>query len=199
MLSRLKYAGIPREDLLLIYKLFIRSTAEYCSVVFHSALTQEQTKKIELIQSTSLKIILGCEYLNYESALKICSLDTLYQRRSDRMLNFAIKCTQDKFNKKLFPLNVNPKNKDHFLVNFARTNKYLNSTVPQCQRLLNLAVRRNPKMLTWENLRNQWHDSTFGKFGPPYLPHINVIITYILIYLMWMVIPRGSYHLHLNK
>ena len=108
MLSRLKYAGIPREDLLLIYKLFIRSTAEYCSVVFHSALTQEQTKKIELIQSTSLKIILGCEYTNYESALKICSLDTLYQRRSDRMFNFVIKCTQDKFNKKPFPLNVNP-------------------------------------------------------------------------------------------
>ena len=58
MLSRLKYAGISRDDLLLIYKLFIRSTAEYCSVVFHSALSQEQTKKIELIQSTSLKIIL---------------------------------------------------------------------------------------------------------------------------------------------
>ena len=146
MLSRLKYAGISRDDLLSIYKLFIRSTAEYCSVVFHGALTQEQTKKIELIQSTSLKIILGSEYFNYESSLKICSLDTLFKRRNDRMLKFAVKCTQDKFNKKVFPLNSNPKNKDHFIVNFARTNKYLKSTVPQCQRLLNFAAQRNPEM-----------------------------------------------------
>ena len=141
MLSRLKYAGILRDDLLLIYKLFIRSTAEYCSVAFHCALTQEQAKKIELIQSTSLKIILGSEYLDYESAMKLCCLDTLFQRRSDRMLKFSTKCTQDKFNKKMFPLNTNSKNKEHYIVNFARTNKYLKSTIPQCQRLLNSAAK----------------------------------------------------------
>ena len=55
MLSRLKYAGITKDDLLIIYKLFIKSTAEYCSVAFHSALTQEKTKKIELIQKQALK------------------------------------------------------------------------------------------------------------------------------------------------
>ena len=46
MLSQLKYAGISREDLLTIYKLFIRSVTEYCSVVFHSSLTQKQEQKI---------------------------------------------------------------------------------------------------------------------------------------------------------
>ena len=93
MLSKLKYAGIKREDLLNIYKLFIRPLTEYCSVVFHSALTQAQSKKIELVQSTCLKIILGSEYESYESALKICSLTPLYERRSKRMLTFALKCT----------------------------------------------------------------------------------------------------------
>ena len=109
MLSRLRYAGITKDDLLTIYKLFIRSTVEYCSVAFHSALTQEQTRKIELIQKTSLKIILGSEYDSYESALSSCSLDTLFKRRGDRMLKFSIKCTQDKFNKKIFPYNTNTK------------------------------------------------------------------------------------------
>ena len=146
MLSRLRYAGITKDDLLTIYKLFIRSTVEYCSVAFHSALTQEQTRKIELIQKTSLKIILGSEYDSYESALSSCSLDTLFKRRSERMLKFSIKCTQDKFNKKIFPCNTNTKNKEHFIVNFARTNKYLKSAVPQCQRLLNATAKENPDL-----------------------------------------------------
>ena len=62
ILSKLKYAGIKNGDLIDIYKLFIRSIPEYCSAVFHSSLTQQQVKKIEAIQSTSLKIILETDY-----------------------------------------------------------------------------------------------------------------------------------------
>ena len=40
ILSKLKYAGICIDDLITIYTLFIRSLTEYCSVVFHSSLTQ---------------------------------------------------------------------------------------------------------------------------------------------------------------
>ena len=145
MLSKLKYAGIKREDLLDIYKLFICPLTEYFSVVFHSSLTQAQSKKIELVQSTCLKIILGSDYENYNSALKICSLTPLHDRRSSRMLTFALKCTSDKFNKSIFPLNTNPNNKEAFQVNFARTNKYLKSAVPQCQRLLINFIRTNPE------------------------------------------------------
>ena len=129
LLSRLKYAGITKDDLLIIYKLFIKSNAEYCSVAFHSALAQEKTKKI-VDSETSPEIILGSEYISYESALSICSLDTLFQRRSDRMLKFSIKCTQDKFNKNIFPLNTNLQNKEHLIVNFARTNEYLRVQFP---------------------------------------------------------------------
>ena len=137
MLSKLKYAGINREDLLDIYKLFIRPMAEYCSVVFHTSLTQKQDRKIELIQSTCLKIILGSDFQDYDSALTLCSLTSLKERRKARMLNFALKCTQDKFNNTMFPLNNNPNNRETFQVNFARTSKYFNSAVPQCQRMLN--------------------------------------------------------------
>ena len=144
ILSKLKFVGIKREDLLDIYKLFIRSLAEYCSVVFHSSLTQRQAKKIELIQSTCLKIILGSDYKDYDSALKACNLSSLHNRRAQRMLKFALKCTQDKFNKSIFPLNTNQYNRELFEVNFARTNKYFHSAVPQCQRMLNYYYMKNP-------------------------------------------------------
>ena len=36
MITKLKYVGVSRDDLLDIYTLFIRSVTEYCAVVFHS-------------------------------------------------------------------------------------------------------------------------------------------------------------------
>ena len=58
MLTKLKYAGVEMEDLLEIYQLFIRSCAEYCSVAFHSSLTDTQSRSLERLQSTCLKVIL---------------------------------------------------------------------------------------------------------------------------------------------
>ena len=68
MITKLKYVGVSRQDLLDIYLLFIRRVIEYCSVSFHSSLTQDQTDKLERIQKTCLKVILGDEYEDYESA-----------------------------------------------------------------------------------------------------------------------------------
>ena len=140
ILNKLKYAGIKESDLLTIYKLFIRSVCEYCSVVFHSSLTQELDEKIEAIQSTALKIILAEKYTDYMSALQYFSVDTLYNRRQKHMLKFALKCTNDTHNKNIFPKNDHMRGKDIFHVNFARTSQYMNSAVPQCQRLLNSHV-----------------------------------------------------------
>ena len=140
ILNKLKYAGIKESDLLTIYKLFIRSICEYCSVVYHSSLTQELSEKLEAIQSTALKIILAEKYLDYKSALSYFAMDTLFDRRQKHMLKFALKCTNDANNKKIFPRNENVKRKEVYQVNFARTSQYFNSAVPQCQRLLNSHV-----------------------------------------------------------
>ena len=137
MLNKLKYAGISESDLLTIYKLFIRSICEYCSALFHSSLTQELSKKIEAIQSTALKIILADKYTDYKSALKYFQIESLFQRRENHMVKFAIKCTRDAFNSTLFPKNTNRSCKEEYQVNYARTTQYLQSTIPQCQRLLN--------------------------------------------------------------
>ena len=142
MLSKLKYAGISRSDLLTVYKLFIRSVLEYCSVSFHTSLTNDQSRKIEGVQSTCLKVILGEEYSSYESALKICDLVTLCERRQSRFLNFALKCVSDKNNMKFFPKNQRPIGGEIFKVNFTRTTKYQKSTLPQAQRMLNTYFKK---------------------------------------------------------
>ena len=142
MLTKLKYVGIRIEDLIDIYILYIRSLTEYCSVSFHSSLTLEQSNKIERIQKTCLKVILSEMYVDYEAALEMTGLDTLYDRRVDRCLKFSLKSIKHERNQNLFPLNSNLGNMDtrhseRFEVNFATTEAYRNSAIPFCQRLLN--------------------------------------------------------------
>jgi hypothetical protein len=91
MLTKLKYVGVCTEDLLDVYILFIRSLTEYCSVVWHSSLTLEDINMLERVQKICLKVILGEMYVNYEAALEMCNIQTLYKRREDRCLNFEKK------------------------------------------------------------------------------------------------------------
>ena len=103
MITKLKYLGVNREDLLDIYKLFIRSVIEYCSVAFHSSLTQEQSNKLEKVQKTCLKVILDEEYEDYKNALKISNFETLSDQRLKRCLDFSLKCIKHSRNRRIFP------------------------------------------------------------------------------------------------
>ena len=47
MLTKLKYVGTSREDLIETFVLFIRSALEYCSVLWHSSITIEQVNSLE--------------------------------------------------------------------------------------------------------------------------------------------------------
>ena len=67
---KLKYVVVPREDLIQIYILYIRSLLVYCST-----LTTEQSNKLERVQKLCLKIILGDCYDGYENALEACGLE----------------------------------------------------------------------------------------------------------------------------
>ena len=142
MITKLKYVGVKIEDLLDIYVKYIRSLTEYCSVAFHSSLTVEQSNKIERIQKTSLKVILGEMYVDYPSALEMTGLDLLSARRVKKCLNFSLKCLKHERNQKLFPLNPNAgmfnvRNSEVFTVNFAASSTYRDCAIPFCQRLLN--------------------------------------------------------------
>ena len=84
MITKLKYVGTRTEDLIDIYILFIRSIIEYCSVAFHSSLTHIQEQKLERIQKTCLRVILGDMYISYEAALDMSELDTLKQLQQNK-------------------------------------------------------------------------------------------------------------------
>ena len=147
MLTKLKYTGVKIEDLIDIYKLFIRSRAEYLSVTWHSSLTVAQSHKIENIQKTSLKIILAEDYIDYPASCERTGLLMLSDRRKNRCLAFAKRCLSNPQTKDMFPLNrhssLDIRNTEKYLVNFAHTENYLNSAVPYCQRLLNEDNRQN--------------------------------------------------------
>ena len=144
MLTKLKYVGTSIEDLLDIYILFIISCVEYCCVAFHSSLTKEQAVSLERIQKVCLRVILGDNFVDYEAALEMTGLKTLFQRREDRCLKFSLKCLKHPVHKRMFPhtemLHGQPdylREREQIQVNFARTEAYKTSSIPYCQRLLN--------------------------------------------------------------
>ena len=142
MLSKLIYAGVSKDDLLHLYKQFIRSKLEYCSVLFHSSLTLQQSASLERCQAVCLRVILGEEYISYRSALEVSGLDLLSDRRLSRCLDFSLKCTKDENTSRFPPKNPNldltleARNREEFIVNFSRTKQYQNSAIPFCQRIL---------------------------------------------------------------
>ena len=114
---------------------------EYCSVAFHSSLTTEQRSKLEQIQKTCLRVILGEMYVSYEAALEMCGLETLDTRREVRCLTFARRCLKYPRTSRIFPYKSaheqNVRKRETFVVNPARTSSYQKSAIPYCQRILN--------------------------------------------------------------
>ena len=152
MVTKLKYAGVPTADLITIYILYIRSLLEYCSVLWHSTLTAEQTDKLERVQKLSLKIILGAEYDGYDNALKTCDLDRLSIRRENRCLQYGLKSLLHPIHSKKFPVNPHvrndtstTRNSEHFSVNWAKSESYRMSAIPFIQRMLNQHVTNQQK------------------------------------------------------
>ena len=107
MLTKLKYAGVGIEDLIHIYKQYIRGTLEYCSVAFSSSLTAQQSASLERCQAVALRIILSESYVSYSAALEMCGLDLIESRRLARCLQYSLKCTNHAQNARFSPLNPN--------------------------------------------------------------------------------------------
>ena len=127
----------------------MRSCLEYCSVVYHSSLTMEQTNMLDRCQKVCLKLILTSEYTDYPNACILANISTLSDRRENRVLNFSTRALKHPRHKQLFPLSNKFKQNTHsirntekFTVNFANTNAYKNSFVPYAQRKLNEEVRK---------------------------------------------------------
>ena len=99
-----------------------------------------------------MKVILGNGYKDYKDALDKIGLDTLEKRRDTLCLNFAKGCLKIEKLKKVFPLNdkketKKTRNKEKYVVNIARTERYKKSAIPFMQRLLNNDVCEKKKII----------------------------------------------------
>ena len=124
-----------------MYVLYIRSILELNCQVWHYSLTIEDETNIERVQKVACFLILHQNYMNYEHALKTLNLTPLKARRERLCLNFAKKCVKHPTARKMFPLNTqvdfNLRSREKFHVQHSKTDRLLNSSIPQLQRALN--------------------------------------------------------------
>ena len=136
-LSKLRYAGIDRAELVHNYKQFVRTVA------YHSSLSEAQSNSLERCQAVALRVILQEDYESYGSAIILTGLEKLSSRRAARCLDFSLKCIGHAQNNRFFPKNPNldcengVRDREEFKVSFARTKHYKNSAIPYCQKILN--------------------------------------------------------------
>ena len=70
LLHNLFQFGLPVEEMVNIYVLYIRSILETSAVVWHSSITKKERMEIERVQKVAFRIILGNDYENYPAALE---------------------------------------------------------------------------------------------------------------------------------
>ena len=124
-----------------VYKLYIRSVLEYCSVAFHSSLTEEQSGALEAVQTMALKVCLGSMFVSPSVAREMTGIDLLKVRREARLSRFCVRASKHPRHSKMFPLNpeseYNLRHCDKFKVNYACTESYRRSALIKCQQKLN--------------------------------------------------------------
>ena len=147
MISKLKYIGTKTEDLLDIYCLYVRSVLEYCSVAFHSSLTNEQINQLECVQQVALFAILGDNYVSHEAAREMTGIQKLSETREERVESFIRRSLVHPKHSKLFPRKKvdserEVRSREPFIVNYARTEFYRRSTIMNCQNKANQMVAK---------------------------------------------------------
>ena len=102
---------------------------------------------LEHVQKLALRVILKDKYKDYKSALVLLRIESLYDRREALCLKFAKKGLKLAQFKHMFPVKkpkhlMEKRKTENFFVNIARTERYLNSSIPSMQRLLNRYERK---------------------------------------------------------
>ena len=128
-----------------IYILQIRSKLEQSAVVWHSSLTQKCKNKLERVQKSALRIILGDQYLSYRNALKALNLQSLDERRESLCLKFAKKF-KSLFPKRQVAHSMKKRGNEKFVLKRSFTEKHKKSSIPYMQRLLNRAEAEKGKI-----------------------------------------------------
>ena len=135
----------------------VRSKLEQSAVLWHFGLSGRNINSLERVQKSALKVILGKKYTSYKNALKELNIDSLHDRRESLCLKFAKKCLKVNKLRKMFPRKVtmhemSKRSFEYFRVNKSLTNRYLNSAIPQMQRMLNKDKKKEVETLNQLNM-----------------------------------------------
>ena len=79
------------ETMFTLYTWFIRTSLEYAAPVWHPGLSSQQHTRIERIQKLCFWIILGKNYINYQTAQITPNTTTLFNRREELLLKVGRK------------------------------------------------------------------------------------------------------------
>ena len=142
-----------KAHLIHIYKSQVRGSLEYCSTVWHSGLSESDTKDIERVQKAAVRVIMGNKYQGYEQALKFLKLDSLKERRVKMALTFAKRSLKLEHFSKLFPLNesnhlMSMRSSERYVISYSNTQRRERSAIPFLQRLLNDDYAKQKKDLS---------------------------------------------------
>ena len=145
-----------------IYILYIRSILEQSSAVWHSSLTNENADDLERVQKAAVRLIIGDKYENYEDGLIKANLESLKDRREGLCKKFALKCVKSDNSrvKNMFPKKeVNHsmifRNIEKYDVDFAKTGRLKDSSIPYMQRMLNSENLKNEKQAIKRKIMNK--------------------------------------------
>ena len=91
LLRKIASFGATQDDMIHIYTLFVRSSLEFSSSVWHRSLTTENETDLERVQKSAFRLILGNKYISYQNALNVLKIETLKDRRESLFRKCAIK------------------------------------------------------------------------------------------------------------
>ena len=138
VLRHLGRAGFSQKELVTVYKSVIRPTLDYCSVVYHSMLTDLQDQTIERLQSQALKSIFGFG-VSYSDMREMAGVPTLRARRIELVDKFIGKARCNPKYDRWFPKRTGRqgRNREEYLEITARTDRLNNTPLFFFRRRLN--------------------------------------------------------------
>ena len=144
ILYRTRQFNFSQETMYTLYTWFIRSSLEYAAPVWHPGLTSEQHARLEGIQKRCFRIILGNNYIDYQTALTTLKTTTLFSRREQLLVKFGHNILKSERHRHLLPpylydLHGRNTRRGRQLLQpvRCRTARYQKSSVPYLVKLLN--------------------------------------------------------------
>ena len=139
-LRHLGNLGFTEKELVEVYKSSIRPIADYCCVVYHSMLTDEQDEHLEAAQVGALRAIYGTYKISGRKMKEKAGMETLWQRRIKQCDKFARKWAASVWFGHWFPLRegrVSARSSEIYSEKYAHCDRLKNSSLYYMRRRLN--------------------------------------------------------------